>query len=367
MTKKALHLAAGLLLSISTFAQETRPFHIGLIYPVSSNGINAKDYTNYCSIHAIAGLSGGERGFCAAGLGNIVSGCATGFTAAGFANIIQEHASGAQVAGFMNCIGSDADGVQAAGFMNLASSGSGAQMAGFANITPGNYKGFQAAGFMNLSCNTEVQIAGFMNAASKVEGLQVAGFMNVAGDANTQIAGFINVAGKVKGTQIGFINIAEENDNPIGIVNIVRNGEKSLGVTVDESLTALATFRSGGKNMYGIIGAGYNMKHDDILWALETGIGMHANISKSFRINFEVVASSLTNFYEDAYFKSSVRALPSLMVTDRWEIFAGPTFTFTEYDVHNDGLEANYLWSNTSWNSFIGFHFGAMGGVQFHL
>ncbi|MCD6064327.1 MAG: hypothetical protein K0R82_2238 [Flavipsychrobacter sp.] len=369
MTKKALHLAAGLLLSISAFAQEkdTRPFHIGLIYPISSNGINAEDYVNYCSINAIAGLSGGERGFCASGLGNVIMGCAGGFTAAGFVNIIKDESKGTQVAGFMNSIGSGAQGLQAAGFMNLTSSGRGTQLAGFANITPGNMEGFQAAGFMNLSCNTGVQIAGFMNIAGNVSGLQTAGFTNIAGDVNTQISGFLNVAGKVKGTQIGFINVAEENDNPIGVVNIIKNGEKNIGITVDESLTTLATFRSGGKNLYGIIGAGYNLRHNDILWALETGLGVHAPISKSFRLNFELVASSLTNFYEDTYLKASVRALPSLMLTDRWEIFAGPTFTFTEYSVYDDGLEANYVWSNTHWDSFFGLHFGAIGGVQFHL
>lgn len=354
MIRKIHNVTAALLLSLTSFAQETKtsPFHIGILYPISSNGIHAADYINSCSIHAIAGLSGGERGFCASGFANVIAGSASGFVAGGFANIIKEEAKGAQVAGFMNCTGSSAEGLQAAGFMNLASNGSAAQLAGFTNVVAGNMEGFQGAGCMNIAANADVQVAGFINVANNV---------------HTQIAGFINVAKKVKGTQIGVINIAEENKNPIGIVNIIKNGEKNIGITVDESLTTMTTFRSGGRNLYGIIGAGYNMKNAQLLWAVETGLGVHAPISKNFRLNFEISASSLTDFTEDAYFKSSFRAFPSLMITDRWEVFAGPTFNFIEYSIYNEGLDGSYFWSDTNWGSFYGFSFGAIGGVQLHL
>ena len=81
-----------------------------------------------------------------------------------------------------------------------------------------------------------------------------------AGDIKgSQIAGFMNIARKVKGVQIaGFINIADSSATPIGLINIIRNGEKSISISADETLTWLLSFRSGGKILYGIVGGGYH-------------------------------------------------------------------------------------------------------------
>jgi hypothetical protein len=46
----------------------------------------------------------------------------------------------------------------------------------------------------------------------------------------------------------GFINIADSSDYSIGIINIIRQGEKGIGVSVDETKTAMVSFRSGGRN-----------------------------------------------------------------------------------------------------------------------
>jgi len=74
----------------------------------------------------------------------------------------------------------------------------------------------------------------------------MAGFINVSGNAGTQIGGFMNIAKKVKGVQIaGFLNIADSSDYPIALINIIRNGERSIGLSTDETLTNLVTFRSG--------------------------------------------------------------------------------------------------------------------------
>src|SRR5690606_3868538 len=142
-----------------------------------------------------------------------------------------------------------------------------------------------------------VQVAGFGNNA-KDANVQAAGFYNIAENVNTQIGGFINIAKDVKGVQLsGFINIADSCDFPVGIINISRKGEKFLGATVDDDLTSLITFRSGGKYLYGIIGVGANFRYPTAVYASEAGIGAHLPLGKSFRLNGEIVSTSLSDYW----------------------------------------------------------------------
>jgi hypothetical protein len=202
--------------------------------------------------------------------------------------------------------------------------------------------------------------------------VQVAGFINKSGDVNTQAAGFINIARKVKGVQVaGFINIAESSDYPIGILNFIKHGEKSIGVSLDETRTALASFRSGGRLMYGIIGVGYNLENKkSSLYAWEAGVGGHITISSLFRINTEATILSLDDFTaRGEYFKSSLRVLPAIRMGDHIELFGGPTINFTHYsnDIGKD-LVTHYLWSETtSADHFHGLYIGVIGGVQIIL
>ncbi|MBS1597570.1 MAG: hypothetical protein JST75_05055 [Bacteroidetes bacterium] len=301
--------------------------HIGLVYPISSNGTNAGEFTNSFSLHAIGGYSKNEIGFALSGM----------------SNVIVDSASGVQIAGFSNHIQNKAHGVQCAGFMNLVK-----------NETDG------------------VQVAGFLNKTGSLKGVQAAGFINKSGDVNTQAAGFINIARKVKGVQVaGFINIADSSDYSIGIINLIKHGEKGIGVTVDETTTTLLSFRSGGRIMYGIIGAGYNFKNKNAqLFAWEAGIGAHIPISYQFRINAEATLLSLDDFNKKGdYYKSSLRILPAIRLGDHIELFAGPTLNFVHYsnDLGKD-LVTRYQWSKTtSDNHFQGLYVGLIGGVQISL
>ncbi len=163
-----------------------------------------------------------------------------------------------QVAGVLNQIKGEAQGAQIAGFANVTGSADGAQVAGFANIS----KDAEACSWRGSATVPVIpmhRLQGFANVAKSSEAAQVAGFINVAKEANTQVAGFINIAKKVSGVQIsGLINIAEESNYPIGLINIIKKGEKQIGVSVDETGNTLINFRSGGKVLYGIVGAGIN-------------------------------------------------------------------------------------------------------------
>ena len=390
MTSKMIAGLALVLSAANVAAQEGGKIkqsnaHIGLVYPLSTNGTDAINYRNKFSIHAIGGVSASEEGFCASGFGNFIRYNGNGLVAAGFANIIMANADGAQLGGFMNFIKNDAKGLQGAGFANITGSSTGLQAAGFANINTGNVrgaqlggfmnlakkvKGFQGAGFVNVAKDADgAQVAGFGNNAVRVKGTQVAGFYNIAGSVNTQVAGFINVAKDVKGVQLsGFINIADSCDYPIGIINISKKGEKFLGATLDDNLTTLVTFRSGGKYLYGIAGVGANFRYATAVYASEAGIGAHIPLAKSFRINMEVVGTSLSDYWSTVQINSSFRVLGALKLGNRFEIFAGPAF---HYSFSNDLMYTekgtNFIWSRDNWGYYQRMYIGGIAGIHFDI
>lgn len=338
----------------------TAAVHIGFIYPVSSNGRQAASITNRFSLHAIAGLSKAE----------------TGASIAGVANVVKQDVSGAQMAGAANVIGGSASGVQLSGVANVIGGvATGAQLAGFANITGGEAQGAQVAGFLNLAeASGAAQVAGFANIAKKnAKGLQLAGFLNKGSDVNAQVAGFANVAKKVKGVQLaGFINIADSSDYPIAIFNFIKNGEKSVAFTIDETMTGIVSFRSGGRVLYGIAGIGYNFKDNPkAMYAAEGGLGAHIPLGgntsvRSLRINLEAVGTTLTDFHGGSYNKNSIRVLPALRLGSRFEAFAGPTINYVSYERENDyDFIKKYIWKNNSSKDFQGVFVGFNAGLQY--
>jgi hypothetical protein len=363
-------IAAILSLASSTFAQSSAA-HIGFVYPLSSNGKNAAAYTNHFSFHLIAGVSKAETGAAIAGVSNIIKDSATGVQIAAFSNHIGRTSRSVQVAGFMNQVKKDANGAQIAGFLNLDGSLDGFQAAGFGNIVTGDVNGTQLAGFMNTARNnSQAQVTGFVNITNKGK-IQVAGFVNKATDVHTQVAGFINIAKKVKGVQVaGFINIADSSDYPIGLVNIVKGGERMVSVSIDETATVLATFKSGGRILYGILGVGYNLKDNpDPLYALQVGMGGHLPLLSHFRINVEATNTFLTSFKGGEYNRQTLAIYPAYRFGSRLEVFAGPTFNYvsTKRGIGAE-LVNHYVWSeNVRDDRFHGANIGVAGGVQVRL
>lgn len=370
MTTKFLPLLIAILFSGNILSAQTkiRAFHVGFIYPVSSNGLEAREYINHCSFHAIAGLSGGEEGVAISGLANVIRNDACGGQFAGFSNHIGGNANGGQFAGFMNYVRGRADGIQAAGFANLTGSATGIQLAGFTNVSAGNTD-VQCSGFVSVAQTAHTQLSGFANVAKDIDGIQCAGFVNVARDvAGSQIAGFINTAKTVKGVQLsGFINIADSCDYPIGLINIVKNGERAIGISMDETQTGLVSFRSGGKRLYGILGVGANTKEKDPLYALEAGLGIHIPVVKRFRINMEITALALTDFEVGNYLRSSYRLLPALSI-GKLEVFAGPTINCVNLSYAKGfNLVNGYTYEHRDRQYFTGIYFGGIAGVQLRL
>ncbi|HET8572536.1 MAG TPA: hypothetical protein VFL76_01580 [Edaphocola sp.] len=338
--------------SMNGFAQQEndslqwihRSADIGIIYPISTNGRSAGQYHNTVSFQLFAGVSGG------------VSACAV----AGIGNMVKENGTGVLVGGLLNSVGHKAVG---------------AQFAGIANITKDTTVGVQIAGVYNQSGDLAgIQLAGVGNVArTGSKAVQVAGAFNRAKAVHSQVAGLVNIAHKVNGVQLsGLVNIADSSDYPIGFINLVKNGEKSMGISTDEHLDGMVSFCSGGRVLYGILGVGYNLKKSDHhIYALQGGIGAHLfRKGKDLRLNAEAVELVQTDFSKGHCYTYSLKVLPEMTIAKRIQIFAGPTVNLQlDYsDGEISGLSSNHFWTTTGLSGhFIGAYFGMAGGLKIIL
>ena len=285
------------------------PFHFSFIPPLSSNGINASQYTNGASFSILAGMSANERNF----------------TFASISNVIANEARGLQFAGISNDIGKQGQGVA---------------FAGITNIAKGTYKG--------------VQFAGLLNTSKDITGLQ--------------FAGLLNIAGKVRGVQFaGLLNIAEESDCPIGLVNIVKRGEMGIALTYDILGNGIVSFRSGGKYTYGIIGFGYNHKlSGDNKTVAEAGYGVHIPCYSWFQINNEFKVTS-TATSDKPFLNASYSLLPSFKIKKHYNIFGGASLNYsTTTEMDNQTLfPQNNLWKKHTDNRLQQLFIGYLVGIQY--
>lgn len=335
------------LLAQDTPACNRRPVHIGLIYPLSTNGLQAAEIKNGFSVHALIGVSYSEQSCVISGL----------------AGIVKNDAHGVMISGLMNT-SVEATGVHIAGLLNITTEIKGMQIAGLLN-TAGTTEGLQISGLLNISKNVKgVQAAGLSNFSQSNSGLQISGLINTSKNVSSQVSGLINVAGKVKGVQIaGLINIAEESDFPIGLVNIIKKGEKQLGLSIDESRSVLLSFRSGGKYTYGIVSGGYNIREPILKYVIESGVGMHIPLSESLRLNAETTGSVLSDVWTIAAFKGTARVTGEWKVAKGFSLFAGPSVNYSGYDGNNGVNEHLRLWQFQQYGYQNQLYLGGIAGV----
>ena len=183
--------------------------------------------------------------------------------------------------------------------------------------------------------------------------MQVAGLSNRAADVTgAQLSGLFNVAANVHGIQVaGLVNVADSNDYPIGLVNLVKNGSRSIGVGLGEAGMALLTFRSGGKVLYGLVGVGYKPEGGSQRYGLETGLGAHLLTAGMLGIDAEVANLTSTGFKKNSRSQLAVRLLPQLRIGRQWGVAAGPALTHRQQDA--DGGRKKEL------------HIGLYGGLTY--
>ena len=315
------------LLCGMTFSQaddnKRAAFQFSFMPLMSTNGLQAKEYSNKVSVNLLSGLSKNEKAFTFAGLTNIVLNDANGF----------------QFAGLGNYIGNNGKGVA---------------FSGLGNVVQNNYSGFQFAGLGNYI-------------GSSGRGMQFAGLVNISKDySGFQFAGLVNIAKKVNGVQFaGLLNIAESSDWPIALVNIIKNGDLGIAVTYNEIGSMVVALRSGGRHTYGIIGGGYNHKADK--YVVAGGIGAHIHVTRWLALNNELVGETLDNFSKYITFKVGYAFLPAFRLTPHIELFGGPSINYIQTDdLRNvDIIPDKHIWRKSGDTKFQQVYFGYQAGLQY--
>ena len=289
----------------------------------------------------------------------------------GLFSVFRKNAFGLQIGGLYNHIGHKGAGLEIGGLGNtVMGSYYGVQIGGLFNAVQGRSDALQIAGLSNIAGDVNgLQIAGLANIGKDVNGMQFSGLTNVARNVNgLQFGGLVNIAKKVKGVQFASIlNVAEESSCPIGLINIIKNGEMGVAMTHDVLGNTTMAFRSGGKYSYGVVGVGYNHRLEDSnKIVVEAGYGIHAPICKWLQLNNEFKgissASSRVSFVNFSYLLA-----PSFTLWKHLNLFGGPSINY--FMSSTSGLEkilpSSCLWSKTAGRNFQQLYLGYQFGLQY--
>jgi len=351
------------------------PYQISMTPGLSTHGFIRSQIVNKFSINIIGGSTAGVKGM---ELGGVF-------------NINQYDMQGMQMAGVFNAVGGNVRGVQLAGVGNRDFGGmTGLQMAGVFNGVGGNASGVQIAGVGNhvVGQVKGLQIAGVFNKADTVRGVQIAGVVNLTKDASgttqlasilnhsestvgNQIAGLANKAKKVKGIQLaGIVNIADSSDYPIGLLNFIKNGEKSLSVAINEDSYLGLQFRSGGRVLYSLLSINVALEGNrPDKYAFEAGLGAVVLNGSKFSLRTEITARNLLTekFKMLDNHQSSLRVIPAFKLSERMSIFVAPSLNYAERD-ENSIYGGSTVWKawrrDRTRNTFYG---GGMAGLMLKL
>jgi hypothetical protein len=293
-----------------------RPYHLGIIYPLSTNGPQANRYVNRLSAHLLAGTAAGLEGFEWAGVGNVE----------------RRYVKGVQLAGVYNIV-----------------AGPGRRGAGDTQHPDYTLQGWQAAGLLNI-------------AGGKSDGGQTAGFANITRDIKgVQISGFLNRATTVTGAQIGFINIADSMAGvPIGLISIVKkNGYRHLEGYHADDFDANLTYKIGVPHFYNLVALGAELEGAK-RWGYGAGFGAEWTLLKALRLNtdlmsYYVVEDSYEDF-PDGLFENyqlnllnKFRLLATLQLGRHLALFGGPVYNVfvSEHQEPGETRVGSHLVNNT--------------------
>jgi hypothetical protein len=313
-----------------------RDFHLGVVYPLSTNGRQAHRFVNHVSVHLLTGIAAGLNGAEYAGIGN--------FT--------RSYARGVQFAGLFNIVQNAEEHQDLVRTRNRGYTVNGAQFSGFLNIAAGDVRGAQVAGSLNLMGDGQGgQFAGFMNVARDVKGAQVAGFMNTAREVDVQVGGFLNLAKHMRGAQIGVINIADSASGvPIGLLSLVRkNGYNRVELYYADDFHANLTIKLGVRKFHNLLALGVELEGPQ-RWGFGYGIGSEHIVFPGFRINTDLLGYYLVERGFDDFplgFRNNdqlnllgkFRLLGSIQLGRRLALFGGPTFNVSVSEFQEPGLD----------------------------
>ena len=357
------HFGMGGGLAVGGLLNTTSASYYGIQVGGLANIVREKAYG--LQIGGLCNHAGMGGGLAVGGLLNTTGASYHGVQVGGLANIVREKAYGLQIGGLYNHFGMGG-GLAVGGLLNTTGgSYHGVQVGGLGNISK-DVAGLQVGGLFNATKNFYgLQIAGVMNVAQDSYGLQLAGVTNVAKDVyGLQFAGVVNIAKEVKGVQFASIlNVAEESDFPIGLVNIIKNGDMGVALTYDILGNSMVSFRSGGRYAYGILGVGYNQCLTEKIVA-EAGYGIRLPLCRGLQINNELKATAPINTSSVNF---SYLLAPSVTLWRHLNFFGGPSFNFLMSDTAemSNLLPKHALWRKESSEGVRRLYVGYQAGVQY--
>ena len=354
--------------STTLLAQDIYPFHFGIFYPLSTQGTSSKNNTNSFSLHALTGVSGGETAWGIYGLAGMVHGNVSGLQTAGLYHHTKGTLQGFQISGLLNRADTAAQGYQFAGLANLASGHTPVQIGGLFNRTT-RITALQSAGIFNQARTAEgLQMAGLVNISEEITGVQVAGLTNTARHVNgLQISGLFNKAKTVNGVQLaGLLNIADSSAYSIAIINLIKDGTRRLGVSIDENQSLMLSFRSGGRKLYGLIGFGTNLQFPELAYGFESGLGGSLLQNRRINLDMEVHNMYMTDFSGSRYHKTGIRLLPTLNLGRSVQLYGGPGLYFIQSDKRHPSGQMDF-WSVEKRNIRQSLSLSYTIGLQFFL
>lgn len=269
---------------------------------------------------------------------NVASGGLNYAQAAVGANIAVHDARYAQLAVGANFAQSDARFLQSAVGANFTGGDFyGMQSAVGVNVTRHTVYGHQNAVGGNYAYDVKgVQFAQGVNYAHRLTGVQAATINVAAGPTTGFQAGLVNVAGKARGLQLGLINYSEDMTGAaIGLLSYSRRFPLRYQVWADDvNLANVGVKIHGSKYIYNVLSAGGQPMGGLKRYSLGWGIGGHVPI-RNLYIDFDGMLQSL-RFEGDAasvYVLGQVRTVIGWHVTERFAVYAGPTYnTYVSHD-----------------------------------
>ncbi|WP_426746082.1 caspase family protein [Myxococcus faecalis] len=328
--------------------------NLGLAPKLQTNDLwgGGQQMDNALSISLGLATMGRLDGFAMALGANWGSGETHGVQTALGGNVARDIMEGAQLAVGGNWVSGRAEGLQAAVGLNMASQGGflgqlavganvsrasmrGVQMAVGSSWVNGDMDGYQAAVGMSWVAGTMrgVQMAVGVSRVNTLQGAQLS-LINVGGDVTGAQVGLINVAGKMNGLQLGIINVANnlESGVPVGLLNIVRNGQFHVEAYGNDFNYANVALKVGSRYLYTtlVVGMGAVPDHrGPSHWTTGVGLGGHVPLTERLYFDVDVVSNTIHEWggaLADNRMLHQGRLMVGYAFAPRFAIFAGPTF-----------------------------------------
>lgn len=307
--------------------------------------------TNHISFNLLAGYAAGLEGFelggvaniirkdvdgtQIAGMTNIVGGNMAGFQIGGVANINKGKASGFQIGGVFNSVQQEFQGLQIGGVFNVSALN---QLVKHKILRHSNQPGLalDTKAFTTSGRKPQFQIGGVANFANELSGLQLAGVINVNSGTlkGLQLSGFYNQTKVLSGVQFGIVNYCDSIHRglPIGLINIVRSGYRSLQFSTNETFYANAAFKTGGRHFYSLLGVSMGP-----YLGATYGIGLCSNPNRQIAVFCDLTSSSVfgtskpgSGYSGDLY---SAKSGINIRLSKAISISTGPSWNyFIPYD-----------------------------------